>query len=62
MSTTSDLEVAVRYARSRSSLMFKLRTNSFIERGASLSYLSAFPAEEEFVYREFTNRMPAQRA
>ena len=38
--------VAVRYANSRCSLIFKLRTESFIERGASLSYLSAFPARK----------------
>lgn len=47
MSTTTDLEVAVAYSISPSSLLFKFKTTSFMQRGADLQYLSAFPAERE---------------
>ena len=47
MSTTVKLEVAVQYSTAQTSLLFKLRTDSFMQRGASVQFLSAFPAEEE---------------
>ena len=53
MSTTSDLAVALRYAAgdsSASSLLFRIHTRSSMERGADISFLSAFPAEREFLY------------
>jgi len=54
LSSTTKLEVAVRYstshAASTSSVLLKLRTTSFIDRGASIAYLSAFPSEEEVLY------------
>eukprot|EP00966_Prymnesium_polylepis_P263426 6084724-Prymnesium_polylepis.2 len=50
LSATTNLQVAVRYSRSQMcSLLLKLRTTSFIDRGASIAYLSAFPAEEEIL-------------
>lgn len=52
MSTTSELEVAIGYALSAHSLIFKIRTPSFMQRGADISWLSAFPAEKEFLVRE----------
>eukprot|EP00966_Prymnesium_polylepis_P191987 4449055-Prymnesium_polylepis.1 len=49
MSTTTDLRVAVNYCRnSSSSLMFKIKTVSCLERGADLGFLSAFPNENDF--------------
>ena len=50
MSTTNDLSVAVRYSASRSSVLLRMVTKSFIERGADISYLSAFPAEAEVLF------------
>ena len=50
MSTTSNPTVAVGYSLSTSSLIFKIRTDSFMQRGADISWLSAFPAEAEFLY------------
>ena len=51
MSTTEDFKVAVEYAmrnaQSEDRLLLKVRTNSFMDRGASLRYLSAFPLEAE---------------
>ena len=45
MSTTSDLSVALEYSASKSALLLRLNTASFMERGADISFLSAFPAE-----------------
>ena len=46
MSTTSDLTVALKYSESRGHrLLFKIRTESFMERGADIAFLSAFPGE-----------------
>ena len=50
MSTTPSLEVAVRYGLSASTLLFRLSTESFMDRGADLTYLSAFPDEVETLY------------
>ena len=51
MSTTTDLGVALQYAgaagATNGALLFKLRTDSFMGRGASIAFLSAFPAEAE---------------
>jgi len=61
MSTTTDLAVAVAYSLSAASLLLKLRTNSFIERGADLTYLSAFPAEAEILFPPLTYLRPTGR-
>jgi len=58
MSTTSDLAVAVRYGISSHSLLFKLRTTSFMNRGADISFLSAFPGEKEYLYPPLTYLSP----
>jgi len=50
MSTTADLKVAVRYSQSSCSVLLRLRIDSFITCGADISYLSAFPAESEYLY------------
>ena len=48
MSTSSELSVALQYSgNAETRLIFKVVTSSFIERGASLQYLSAFPGEVE---------------
>ena len=49
MSTTPKLEVALRYAASASPILLRLHTRSFIERGADISFCSAFPDESEVV-------------
>lgn len=59
MSTTTSLEVAVQYAAgAKSALIFKLRTDSFMQRGASIGFLSAFPTEEEVLYPPLTYLKP----
>ena len=59
MSTTQDFHVALKYSMGASSrLFFKLVTQSFMDRGADLSYLSAFPGESEFLYPPLTFLTP----
>ena len=47
MSTTSSLEVALRYAASAAPVLLRLRIKNFMECGADISFCSAFPAESE---------------
>ena len=55
MSTTTSLEVAIKYsAGASSSVLLRLRTSSFMQRGADLSYLSCFPNEQEILYPPLT--------
>ena len=61
MSTTNDLSVAVRYSASRSSVLLRMVTKSFIERGADISYLSAFPGEAEVLFPPLTYLKPTGR-
>ena len=55
MSTTTSLEVAVRYSASACSVLLKLETANFRERGADLTFLSAFPNEKEVLYPPLTH-------
>ena len=58
MSTTTDLSIAVTYSRGTSSLLFKLKTGSFMQRGADLDYLSTFPGEREILFPPLTYLAP----
>ena len=58
MSTSTRLEVAVQYSAASTSLLFKLRTDSFMQRGASMEWLSCFPTEEEMLYPPLTFLKP----
>ena len=62
MSTTTNLEVALQYSNSLgSSMIFKLRTESFMQRGASIEFLSAYPGEKEVLYPPLTFLKPTGR-
>ena len=50
MSTTSDLKVAVQYSQGVNAVLLRLRTDSFINRGPDISFLSAFPGESEYLF------------
>ena len=58
MSTTSDLSVAMRYCASEQCVLLRLCTRSFMERGADIAYLSAFPSENEVLYPPLTYLQP----
>ena len=67
MSTTSDVKICIEYAlahgkrTTKAALLLKLRTNSFLERGADLQFLSAFPGEKEICYPPLTHLRPTGR-
>jgi len=54
MSTTTSLQVAMEYCASKSALILRLNTSSFMERGADIGFLSAFPNEKEVLYPPLT--------
>lgn len=54
MSTTTSLDVAMQYCASKDALILRLNTASFMERGADISFLSAFPTEKEVLYPPLT--------
>ena len=58
MSTTTDIAVAARYARSGDSLLFKISLDNFMQYGAEVQWLSAFPNEEEVLYPPLTYLQP----
>ena len=62
MSTSPDASVAVAYsAGASSSLLLKIVTSSFIDRGADLFFLSAFPTEREVLYPPLSYLQPTGR-
>ena len=58
MSTTSDQSVAVEFALSRSPLLFKLVSKSFMSHGADISFLSVYPGEAEVLFPPLTYLRP----
>ena len=59
MSTTSDLNTALQYSLSVSSVLFRfVHVRSLMQRGADLKFLSAFPAESEYLYPPLTFLRP----
>ena len=47
-----------RYSASKHGVVFRLRTNSSLERGADLTFLSCFPGEREFLFPPLTYLQP----
>jgi ankyrin repeat protein len=63
LSTSASLEVAVRYSSaSATRVLFRLRAANFMKQGADISFVSAFPAEQEFVYPPLTYLAPSASA
>ena len=61
MSTTSNIELAVKYSLSPNSLLLKIRVKNFMQMGADVQWLSAFPGEAEFLYPPLTYLEPTGR-
>ena len=61
MSTTTDLGIAVQYSVSPNALLFRIVTNSFMQRGVDLQFLSAFPGEAEYLFPPLTFLRPSQK-
>ena len=60
MSTTRDLKVAVQYSASGHAVILRLRTQGFMDRGADISFLSAFPGEAEVLFPPLTYLGPVR--
>ncbi|CAK0834134.1 unnamed protein product [Prorocentrum cordatum] len=58
MSTTTDIQVAARYACSGESVLLKISLDNFMQYGAELGWLSAFPGEVEVLYPPLTYLQP----
>lgn len=54
MSTTADINIALRYSASAQGVFLRLRTHSSMERGADLTFLSCFPGEREYLFPPLT--------
>lgn len=61
MSTTKDFSVAATYGVSNHSLLFKIRVSNFLQNGAELQWLSAFPGEAEVCFPPLTYLQPTGR-
>ena len=61
MSTSYSLATALFYSHSPNSILFKLVTKSFMERGADVAWLSAFPGERECLFPPLTFLSPTGR-
>ncbi|KAL3921489.1 MAG: hypothetical protein SGPRY_004887 [Prymnesium sp.] len=61
MSTTSNFRVATKNGMSDDSLLFKIKASSFLQYGAELQWLSAFPGEAEVCYPPLTYLQPTGR-
>lgn len=69
-STSTDLQMAVRYAkdwrtgmlkRSEKALIFRVLVDGFMQQGPHLSFLSAFPHEKEALYPPLTFFKPVRK-
>lgn len=59
MSTTSDIKIATeRFAEGSNPLVFKYVTDTFMDRGADISFLSVYPEEKEVLYPPLTYLKP----
>ncbi|EKX45495.1 hypothetical protein GUITHDRAFT_139050 [Guillardia theta CCMP2712] len=58
MSTSRDLHVAAGYSMSGQALVFRIKTRNSLQRGVDVSWLSAFPAEEEVLFPPLTYLQP----
>lgn len=58
MSTTSSRQVAEDFALSKSPLLFKFVSKSFMSHGADIGFLSVYPGEKEVLYPPLTYLRP----
>jgi len=59
---TANLKVALKYSQEGdSSVLLWLRTQSFMDRGVDLTWISAFPHEREFLFSPLTYMQSVRR-
>jgi hypothetical protein len=58
MSTTSNLKIAMQYSASPQAVLLRLVAEDFMTRGPDISFLSAFPGEDEYLFPPLTYLSP----
>jgi hypothetical protein len=58
MSTSENVDVVAKYAKSQIPLLFRIKISSPMDRGASLKWLSVYPHEHEVLYPPLTCLTP----
>ena len=58
MSTTSNIKIAMEYSAGEQAVLLRLRTRNFMQRGPDISFLSAFPGEDEYLFPPLTYLSP----
>ena len=61
MSKTANLKIAMGYSKpnkTKNAVLLRLRTENFMARGPDISFLSAFPAEVEYLFPPLTFMSP----
>jgi len=61
LSTSENVTVVADYARSQMPLLFRIKIESPMDRGASLRWLSVYPEEDEVLYPPLTCLTPLFR-
>ena len=57
--TSDDVQVALNYSKEhKNRVIFKIVTHGFMEQGAPIRWLSAFPGESEYLYPPLTYLKP----
>ena len=62
LSTTADISIALGYSASTKGVLLRLHTHSSMERGADVTFLSAFPGEREYLFPPLTYLQPKRGA
>ncbi len=63
MSTSYSLDTAIQYAsKGDANIIFRIVSSSFMERGANIEFLSAFPKEQECLFPPLTFLSPTGRS
>ena len=58
MSTSESLDIIAAYALSKCPLLFRIKIESPMDRGANIRWLSAYPEEDEVLYPPLTYLQP----
>ena len=61
MSTTSNIDIAVRYSIGHRAVLLEIVPSQFLSAGVNVQWLSVFPSEAEYLYPQLTFLEPTGR-